>query len=343
LLVAAVFLALATLVQRNYVPVTRAATISLPISDNALYAKIVDRVRGGEDYYAVVANEHRKYGYPTRPATVFREPTAALLLALLPGPMFRWAALLTLAAGAAFATRQALQKTALSPRTQLAAMLAVAVGLSNLGMPNAPYMHELWASLLILLSLCAYQMERVALAALLGLGACLFRELALPYVLAMGFVDVLERRWRRVLWWSAAAAAFAGIYSLHLQKAATLYRPGDLVSQGWVRFGGWPFAILTARRNSFLLLAPSWVVASVVTASAIGLVGCRDRWVSRIALVVLGYLAAVLVVGRPENAYWGELWAPLLPIGLALAPAAFWDLLRQAGWAPARRTASANA
>jgi hypothetical protein len=43
-----------------------------------------------------------------------------------------------------------------------------------------------------------------------------------------------------------------------------------------------------------------------------------------------------MVVGRPDNEYWGELWAPLLPLGLALAPAALGDLAKQAGWLPVR-------
>jgi hypothetical protein len=342
LLLGAIVLVFTSFVQRNYAPPKHVAT-AVPIFDVALYAKVADRVRAGENYYSVAVDEHRKGGYPTRPATTFREPTEALLLAHLPGAALKWASLMALTAAAAYAARQALQRTALSARTRLAATLAIAVGLSNVGMPHAPYMHEVWASLLIVLSLCAYQMEHVAVAALLGLAACLFRELALPYVLAMAFMDVLERRWGKALWWSAAAVVFAGVYSLHLHRAAALYRPGDFVSQGWISFGGWPFLLLTARRNAFLVHAPTWLVASVVTASVIGLVGCRDRWLSRIALVVTGYLAAVLVVGRLDNEYWGILWAPLVPVGLALAPAALRDLLHRAGWAPARNPASANA
>jgi hypothetical protein len=158
------------------------------------------------------------------------------------------------------------------------------------------------------------------------LAACLVRELAFPYLVAMACMDALERRRREVLYWAAAAAGFAVLYSAHLHRAAFLHHPGDFVSSGWVKFGGWRFVLLTARRNAFISLAPTWVVASVVILSAIGLAGCRDRWVSRVALVVLGYLAAITVVGRPDNEYWGVLWAPLLPLGLALAPAALRDL-----------------
>lgn len=325
---AALALVLMSLIQPNYAPPMHQPTIAA-INDGSLYADIVDRVSAGDDYYVAAAEEHRKSSYPTTPATVFREPTEAILLARLPGSGARWAALLALTAAAAFAARAAVGRTALPARARLAAVLAIAAGLSNAGMPHAPYMHELWASLLMVLSLSAYQAKRPGLAAALGLGACLFRELALPYVLAMASMDALDRRWREVLWWLAATAVFVTYYAIHLHRAAELYLPGDITSTGWVRFGGWRFVLLTARRNAFLALAPTWIVASFVVIAAIGLAGCRDRWVTRIAVVVLGYLAAVTVVGRPDNEYWGMLWAPLLPLGLAVAPAALLDLARR--------------
>jgi hypothetical protein len=329
LAIAALSLVLVSLIQPHYAAPIRGPGMVAPISDGALYAAIVDRVRAGAGYYAAAAEEHRKDGYPTSPPNVFREPTEAVLLARLPGPAARWAALVTLAVAAAFAARSAVGRTSLPERTRLAAVLAITAGLSNAGMPDAPYMHEIWASLLIVLSLSAYQMKRPGLAAVLGLGACLVRELALPYILVMACMDAVERRWRETLCWLVAAMVFVTCYAVHLHRAAALHLPGDVVSSGWVGFGGWRFVLLTARRNAFLALVPSWVVASVVVVAAIGLAGCRDRWVTRIALVVLGYLAAVTVVGRPDNEYWGVLWAPLLPVGLAVAPAALRDLARQ--------------
>jgi hypothetical protein len=330
LAVTALLFVLASLVQPNRAPALPEPIIAKTVTDGELYADIADRVRAGADYYAAAGAAHRNDGYPTSPPNVFREPTEALLLACLPGAGARWAALIALTAAAAFAARAAIQRTSLSAPTRLAAVLAMAAGLSNVGMPHAPYMHELWASLLIVLSLCAFQAERPGLAALLGLGACLFRELALPYVLIMAWMDGLERRWRDVLCWLAATVLFVVCYAVHLHRAAELHAAGDLVSSGWIRFGGWPFVLLTARRNAFLAIAPTSVVASVVIFAAIGFAGCRDRWVSRIAVVVLGYLAAVTVVGRPDNEYWGMLWAPLLPLGLAVAPAALRDLAARA-------------
>jgi hypothetical protein len=42
------------------------------------------------------------------------------------------------------------------------------------------------------------------------------------------------------------------------------------------------------------------------------------------------WLGVFLVLGRPDNVYWGFLFAPILPIGLAFAPAALRDLVRAA-------------
>ena len=319
-----------SLIQPRYSRPTPKSATAAPITDGELYANIVNRVATGQDYYAAAAAEHRKDSYPTSPPNVFREPAEALFLARLPGEASRWSALLALTVVAAFSARTAIARTSIPARMRLAAVLAITAGLSNAGMPHAPYMHEVWASLLIVLSLCVYQTKRPAVAASLGLAACLIRELALPYVLAMAAMDLLERRWRDAVCWLAATVAFVACYAAHLSRAAELHMPGDLVSSGWIGLGGWRFVLMTARRNAFLALTPAWVVATVVVAAAIGLVGCRDRWVARIAVVVVGYLAAVTLLGRPDNEYWGILWAPLLPLGLALAPAALRDLTRQA-------------
>jgi hypothetical protein len=62
----------------------------------------------------------------------------------------------------------------------------------------------------------------------------------------------------------------------------------------------------------------------------IGLAGAEDARARRAAVIVAGYLAGFLVVGRPDNYYWGLLYAPLLPVGFLLAPAALRDLFRKA-------------
>src|SRR5207248_1626315 len=134
-------------------------------------------------------------------------------------------------------------------------------------------------------------------AILLGVAACLFRELAFPYLLAMAAFAAHERKYRELAGWAAAMACFACVYAWHLSVASTLRQPGDYISAGWLYFGGWPFVLETAKRNFALLFAPNFAVAAAVCAGVVGLAGFRDMWISRIALVTFGYMTAFLFVG----------------------------------------------
>jgi hypothetical protein len=299
-------------------------------SDGDLYRDIAQRVGAGENYYTVAADEHRAHNYPTTPPQVFREPTETWLLIALHAAPFRWIAVLALAIGTTLVLRGAMDQVPISPRQRLGAVLLMSTGIANAGMRSAPYMHEVWASLLIVLSLCFYRPQRWAVSMGLALAACLFRELALPFLFVMAAFAFLEKRPREGLAWVAAIAAFCAVFAWHLVNASGLHRPGDLASDSWLAWGGWSFMLKTARRNAILVLLPAWVVAAVVCLAVIGLAGYRHPWVNRIALTVTGYLAAFAVVGRPENDYWGILYAPLLPLGLVLAPQAMRDLMSRA-------------
>ena len=63
-----------------------------------------------------------------------------------------------------------------------------------------------------------------------------------------------------------------------------------------------------------------------------GLAGWRGELGNRVALTVTAYVLLFMVAGRSDNTYWGLLYAPLLPFGWVMAPAAFHDL-----WNAARR------
>ena len=91
---------------------------------------------------------------------------------------------------------------------------------------------------------------------------------------------------------------------------------------------------VTVRNASQVILYadsnPPWVASLLLCLGLLGLVASRDPWVSRCALTVGGYVLAFLIVGRPDNAYWGDLIGPLLPLGWVLAPMALADLARAA-------------
>jgi hypothetical protein len=212
-------------------------------------------------------------------------------------------------------------------------LVAVAGMLTGLIVPFAPtahWLHEIWASLFIALSLAIYVPGRWGISVALGLLACFFRELALPYLFVMGAFASVERRWREVAAWTGASLLFLLAFGLHLSFASAVTHPGDIASPGWVRFGGLPFVIDTARRNPVLFHLPNPALALLVGLALIGFAGTRHAVAIRCGVLVGGYIAGLLVFGRPDNGYWGLLYAPLLPLGWIFAPVAMRDLARAA-------------
>jgi hypothetical protein len=295
-------------------------------SDVGLYRAIVNRVAQGEDYYAAAAAEQRANGYPTAPAVAFREPAETLLLVALQTDLARHAALLGVAIAATAALWFALGRMDLTPATRRWALLLTLTGMAVCLAQNAPYMHETWAGLLITLSLALRRPERWALSVCVALAACLVRELALPFLFVMLAFAAHERRWRESLAWLGAIAVFGGVFAIHCGLAGAQHRVGDLSSGGWLKFNGLSFVVATLRWNAVLALAPGWMLIAVASVSAVGLAGCRSGLASRGALTLIGYIIAFAVVGRPDNQYWGILYAPLVPLGLALAPRALKEL-----------------
>ena len=304
-------------------------------SDGALYAAIADRVMRGETYYEAAAAEQRAHGYPTTPAQVFREPTLSWIMAALRFDLLRRAAPAVLAVLAGVAIHHALRREGMTASRRVAAMVVLASGLAIVFQLQAYLLHETWAALFIALSLAAYRPGRWRAAVALGVVACLFRELALPYLWAMGAFSVVERRWREAVGWAAGSLAFLAVYAVHLSLAAGQIASGAAGSPGWIGLGGAPFVLETVRRNAALALAPEPIVALVAGLGLIGLIGARNPIAARCAAIVAGYMAAFLVVGRPDNSYWGLLYAPILPLGLVLSPPALRDLWRRALSRPA--------
>jgi len=303
-------------------------------TDRELYREVVRRMGEGQDYYAAAATAQRGHGYPTAPPWAFREPALAWGLALLRMEVLRWGALALLAAAALVLMRDAADQ-APGPRWRrigLASLFGVGLAACVVA-PAAPYLHEDWAAVLIGLSLACWRPGggwRLGLAVGFGLLACLVREIALPYLVVMAAFAAVERRRGEALAWGAALALLAAALAAHFALAARQHLPGDGVSPGWVRFGGWPFAVLAARRNILLAVLPAPAASLVLLAGLLGLAGARSAWTGRIAVVAGAFLLMFMTVGRPDNYYWGLMIAPLLAMGLPYAPAALADLTRAA-------------
>jgi len=304
--------------------------------DVELYRAIIGRLQAGEGYYAAAAAELGSRGYALKPFFNFRLPTLAYALSA----PFGFAAgmtllpLLALAALVAWARR-------LRPDLPIAFFLAVgamtalgAYGLGMMGTVEAPHMpmvvfHEVWSSLLIVLSLAVWSERRWWPSVLIGLAAVLVRELALPYIALMAVLALWDGHRRAALAWATAIAAFALALAVHASFAVAQVE-GPAPTNGWASLGGWTFVLATARWSLPIMLLPAWAAAVLLPLALLGLAGWRGALGLRVGLLVAGYIAAFMVLGRPDNNYWGFMYGQLLIPGLVLCAPSLLDLLRRA-------------
>ena len=296
-------------------------------ADAALYRTIVAGMRTGGGYYPVAARSLRDGGFPLRPFLAFRLPTLASLLAAVP-PMAARAAMLLLIAGVIAAWTMRLGEVFAAPAALAAASLLVLAGVIAAAQPDMIVFHEIWAALLIALSLALRRDRAWAASLAIGLGAALIRETAIAYLLAMAVLALVEGRRREAAGWAAGIAVFALFLAWHAGQVAGVTGPADPASPGWGGLGGWPFLLSSVRLTGAFALLPPWTVAMLLPLALLGWIGCRARFAWRVAAMLLGYAAMVMLFARPDNFYWSLLLGPLLPLGLAFAPAALIDLLR---------------
>jgi hypothetical protein len=289
-------------------------------SDTVLYERVIGRVHRGEPYYPVAAEEQRAGGYPMRPFIVVRPPLLAVAMAALPNEGVRQLALWGLVLVTFCAWGWRLVEMGAGRLSLTLELLLLGSGASLAVGPTAYAFHEIWAGLLMALSMAVRRPDRWMASVLIGLLAALTRELAAAYLLAMAVLAWRDGCRKETVGWIAALAAVAGVLAVHAAAVNAQLVPGDSASQGWVRIGGWPFVLSAIHWNALLIIAPQWAAALVAPLALLGLAAWRGPFGERVALTVFGYVAAFVFVGRPENNYWGFLIAPLWPLGLLLAP-----------------------
>jgi hypothetical protein len=144
-------------------------------------------------------------------------------------------------------------------------------------------------------------------------------------VLVCVLLSIRGHRWRELAAWGVGLAAYAAYFGWHwwmvqLQLTAADQAYGD----GWIQFGGLGFILSTLHFNGLWGLGPSWIPALLLPLGILGLwawpVGGRAFAMS------MAYMAAFLVVGKPFNAYWGAVYAPVLMLGLGWV----WPAVREA-------------
>jgi hypothetical protein len=300
-------------------------------TDTALYEAIIMRVHDGENYYSAAATEQLERDYPLRPPMTMREPTLAYAASALGGVDHLRLALIALGAAAGLSMLVRLEKTS-SGRSMWwgAAALTAALG-AGLFVRQYVVIHEVWASMFMLLSLTirasrSNRSNRASIA--FGFAAVAIREIAFPFVVVMGILAWRESRIREFRGWIVAASVFLVGYSLHYWQVLSHTSSDDPHSQGWVTFGGWRFVLNTVRDSSLLSHVPVWVTAVVVPLALVGWASRKGGFPTRVFALLVTFMVTFMVIGRPENWYWGLLYVVFVGAGIAFAPSALWTLGR---------------
>jgi hypothetical protein len=297
--------------------------------DVVLYEGIVEGVRHGGNYYQVTAGALREGNYPLKPFVTFRLPTLARVEAVLP----RWgslALLWILAAGvfAAWYVRLAPALARTPPR--LIAMALLAVGMMAFVQPDLVSFHEIWAGLLVALSLALRRPGWWVEAAAVAMAAVLIRETAALYVLVMAAVAAIEGERREAVGWAAVLGVLAVAVALHAHAVAQVVRPSDPASPGWAGMLGFGFFVRAETLSTALALFPAWLAAPLVALALAGWASWREPLGLRAVVIFAAYALLLSLFGRTDTFYWGLMIAPTLPVGLAFAPDGLRDLIAAA-------------
>ena len=307
--------------------------------DLALYDRVIERIGHGENYYAAVADEHRKSDYPLRPGVAVRLPTLAYLDlwlgdrgqgadVLVPGELVAALALLLAVVWAWW--RRLGEEPGGAPYQRIGTAL-IFMG-ASLGLNRYYFvLHELWAGMLIALSLALHRPGQRWLGAVLVAAVALaIREHALPYVMLMAALALWRRDWKEGAAWLALIGAFFAYLGVHLYLVAQQVRPDDVIGPNWLMLrglSGWLSSVVLSSNLRFL---PHFVSGPLVLLMVLGWAGWRSPLGSTATLLFLGYGLLFMIAGRADNFYWGAVIAPAMFAGLAFMPRALRSLAQAA-------------
>lgn len=298
--------------------------------DLALYDTAIERIRKGDNYYDFILEEHRKAHYPVRPGLAVRLPTLAYFDAWA-GEGGQIAAALALLAATMLAWWRRLGQEPGGREKRVLAMAFLFVG-ASLGLNRYFFtLHELWSGMLLALSFGLHRPGRkwgwsLAVAAL----AVAIREHALPFILLMAAMAFWRRDWKEGAAWSLLAAAFLALLAWHLSIVAAQVLPSDVEGPSWLALRGLSGWLSNVALSSNLRYLPHWLAGPAVILMVLGWIGWKSPAGSFGSLLYLGYGLAFMIVGRPDNYYWGAMVAPAMFVGLAFAPRAAASLVRSA-------------
>lgn len=293
--------------------------------DLAMYIRVIETVHGGEPYYPAMTADMRAHGYPLKPFPAVRPPQLTVAMAALPDVGARRLSLHVLSALVLIAWGWRLIRDKVAWPLGLAVMAALFSGMVTARITNGYAFHEIWAGLWIALSLAVYRPGRYGLSLACAFIGVMLRETTAPFFLVMTFFAWLEGNRREALAWLGGLAVFGVALGAHATTLQQYVQPGDLNSPGWVKFGGWAFVLQVMRWNAVLILSPTWLAGVAAPLAILGAGLANGVLGKRIGLTVGGYMFAFMLAGRPDNAYWGMMIAPLWPVAVVLAGWGLWN------------------
>jgi len=325
LTVAASALLLVLVLGRASVLPADAATAVAPEGDLVSYQRIIERMRGGADYYTAAHEVLVADGYGTRSVFNWRTPAWPMLLAALP-PGWGQGLLAGLALAGLLLVYRMLREDGGVLVAGLS-MLAVGLSLGGIAAPSSVVFSEVAAGTLILVSVAAYGNGWRVPGLVAALLALFLRELAAPYVVVAIVLALREKRWREVRLWALGLVAYAVYFGWHCWMVSQQLGPMDRAyGDGWLQFGGLGFILATVGFNGLWSLGPLWLPAVLLPLGLLGLWAWPKGTLALATAVVFVVLFAA--VGKPFNYYWGALYTPVLMLGLGWAAAAVWEAVR---------------
>lgn len=297
--------------------------------DIILYETIVDAVRHGGNYYPTAAEALRVGNYPLRPFFTMRMPALAMVQAHLPHGVVL-ALLYTLVLAVAVAWFGRFREAFADWPARAIAMALLAGGLMAFVQADLWAFHELWAGLLIALSLALRRPGRWIEAVAAGLLAVLIRETAALYLIVMAVTAWRDHERREAFGWVAALAILAVALTAHAFAVARVVSPLDPTSPGWSGMLGIGFFVNAISAATALAVAPSWIAAILAGLSLFGWAAWRNPLAWRALLTFLAYAAMLSLFARADTFYWVLLIAPAFLVGLVFVPDALRDLAARA-------------
>ncbi|GAA0730651.1 DUF2079 domain-containing protein [Sphingomonas japonica] len=299
------------------------------MTDLILYQTIIEGVRVGDNYYPVAVDALRAGSFPLRPFLTFRLPTLAVMLATLSPvivPLLQWALAAAVAGAWLWRLRPALPR----PPARIVAAILIAGGMVVFVDSDLAAFHELWAAMLVALSLALRRQDRWIEAVAFALMAMLVRETAALFVVIMGALAWLEGARREAAGWGAALAVFAIVIGFHAAAVGAVTSPLDAASPGWSGLHGFGLFVRSVTLATALQALPLALAAMLVALALLGWAAWDDPIALRALATFSGYAALIGVFGRIDTFYWGLMVAPILLVGLVFVPDAARDLARRA-------------